>query len=128
MDSLHSVDIEFADAVRRAGRALTASKGQNPEEAGLALANLLRSGAELGPGEREMLAELVTGQWRRRVGPPSRAGERRRVREAVAALRDHYASKGEGRSLAACAEEWAEANGKDVDTVLNIVRRPESNI
>jgi hypothetical protein len=51
--------------IMRAGRAVIAAKGKNPAVEGEELARWLRSGADIGPAEREMLAELVTGVWRR---------------------------------------------------------------
>lgn len=58
----------------RAGRAVIAAKGKDPAIEGEELASWLRSGAEIGPAEREMLAELVTGVWRARKGAKKPTG------------------------------------------------------
>ena len=70
----HRMDGQLLGFVMKAGKAFRAAKGQDPEVEGLDLANWLRSGAEIGEGERELLAELVTGEWRQRKGRPDRVG------------------------------------------------------
>lgn len=51
----------FAHAVRRAGAAFRKGKDVYPEVEGAVLAEMLRSGQpSLGPGERELLAQLAT--------------------------------------------------------------------
>lgn len=89
------VNYHFSKAVRRAGAAFVAAKGKNPTIEGADLAELLLSGAEIGPGEREMLAELVTGQWRRGAGEAGKARElhpeSKVVLEIVSSLRDKVA-------------------------------------
>jgi hypothetical protein len=58
----------------RAGRAFRAAQGKDPQIEGRDLAEWLRSGAEIGEAERELLAELVTGEWRQSKGRPNRPG------------------------------------------------------
>jgi len=58
----------------RAGRAFVAAKGKDPEIEGAALAEFLRSDEPIGQGERELLAQLVTGEWRMPKGRPERVG------------------------------------------------------
>lgn len=70
-----SVDYHFAKAIRRAGAAFQAAKRKDPTIEGSDLAELLLSGAHIGQGEREMLAELVTGRWRRMAGEAGKARE-----------------------------------------------------
>ncbi|MGJ8588800.1 MAG: hypothetical protein ACSHXW_11650 [Yoonia sp.] len=64
----------IAPMIVRAGRAFRAVEGKDPEAEGRELAEWLLSGAEIGPSEREMLAELVTGMWRQSKGRPERVG------------------------------------------------------
>lgn len=58
-------DANFADLIKRAGHAFVNAKGKDPAIEGSELAELLRSDAPLGAGERELLAQLVTGDLRR---------------------------------------------------------------
>jgi len=58
----------------RAGRAFRAVEGKDPQIEGRDLAEWLRSGAEIGEAERELLADLVTGEWRQSKGRPNRPG------------------------------------------------------
>lgn len=67
-------DANLIQLVARAGRAFRACEGLDPVVEGAALAEWLRSGAEIGAVERELLAELVTGEWRRPQGAPKRKG------------------------------------------------------
>ncbi|WP_294609349.1 hypothetical protein [uncultured Roseovarius sp.] len=60
--------------VARAGRAFMAAKGKDPEIEGKPLAEFLLSDEHIGPYERELLAELVTGEWRRPKGRPKGVG------------------------------------------------------
>lgn len=83
----------------RAGRAFVAAKGKDPEIEGAALAEWLRSGAEIGEGEREMLAELVTGEWRERPGAKETTPGTPIVKEVVAALRE-LVERGEKKEAA----------------------------
>ena len=53
------------ELVARAGGGFIAAKGKDPAVEGAPLAKWLLSDAEIKPGDRELLAELVTGQWRR---------------------------------------------------------------
>lgn len=89
------INYHFSQAVRRAGAAFVAAKGKDPTIEGADLAELLLSGAEIGPFEREMLAELVTGEWRRRPGEAGKARELHPestvVRMIVSSLRDKVA-------------------------------------
>lgn len=66
--SLIAVSAGFTGLVSRAGRGFVAAQGKNPEIEGAALAEYLRSDKPLGRGERELLAELVQGHWRKRAG------------------------------------------------------------
>jgi hypothetical protein len=70
----HAIDSQLIEFVLKAGGAFRAAEGKDPEVEGLDLANWLRSGAEIGEGERELLAELVTGKWGKRKGRPDRVG------------------------------------------------------
>lgn len=103
--------------VARAGRAFVAAKGKDPAVEGQALAEWLRSGAEIGPDEREMLAELVTGEWRARKGRPERKGPGTvYAMMLVADLEGRLKSYGPRRSLAA-KQDTAKRFGESVRTV-----------
>lgn len=67
-------DANIIHMIVKAGRAFRAVEDLDPEEEGAPLADWLRSGAEIGPAERELLADLVTGEWRRSRGAPNRKG------------------------------------------------------
>src|SRR6056297_321528 len=60
--------------VARAGRAFIAAKGKDPTVEGKQLAQYLRGDEPIGPNERELLAQLVTGEWRSPKGRPERVG------------------------------------------------------
>ena len=72
-----------ANMIIRAGRAFRAAEGKDPEIEGADLADWLLSDAEITKGDREMLAELVTGQWRRKTKASSAVGSQR-VQEILA--------------------------------------------
>ena len=80
-------DVGFFHAVVRAGRAFVAAKGKDPAKEGVALAELLRAGCPLGPGERDLLADLVTGEWRDRPGRKDVRPGNQAVVDVVAELR-----------------------------------------
>lgn len=77
----------LARALREAGAAWRGGKGADPGTEGAALASLLRGGAELRPGERELLAQMITGEWRRGSSRPPLGAGHPRVVEVVTALR-----------------------------------------
>jgi hypothetical protein len=81
----------FTEMVVRAGRAFVAAKGKNPIEEGGPLAEYLRSERPLGADERQMLADLVTGDWRNRAGRKEVTPSSPRVIKIVKALRKHEA-------------------------------------
>lgn len=65
---------EIFPLILRAGRAFVAAKGKDPTIEGAKLAEFLRSDEPLGADEREMLAQMVTGEWRSPKGRPERVG------------------------------------------------------
>lgn len=81
-------DGDFFQMIIAAGHAFVAAKNGNPEEDGEPLAAFLRSEAPLGPGERELLAQLVLGDWRQRPGAKPVTASHPKVREAVSRLRE----------------------------------------
>ena len=83
----HLVDSTFFHLVRKAAHAFIAAKGKNPATEGKELADYLRSDAPLGPGERDLLAEMVAGEWRRRAGGSRAALSPDKKQEAVRRLR-----------------------------------------
>ena len=95
----------------RAGRAFTAAKGKDPAIEGAELAEWLRSGAEIGPAEREMLAELVTGEWRNRKGRPDRKGPGHPVAKEIVdyyrRYREEYGPNVEEAAAQATAEKFS---------------------
>jgi hypothetical protein len=58
----------------KAGRSFVSAKGKDTAEEGAELAEFLRSDEPIGKEERELLAQLVTGDWRNRKGRPERIG------------------------------------------------------
>ncbi len=98
--------------VVRAGRSFVAAKGKDPAEEGAALAKFLRSDAPVGPQERELLAQLVTGDWRNRKGRPERVGPGNPY--AVALVSDYrrrvaeYGPKGEEAAAQDTAKDFGE--------------------
>lgn len=78
----------FLQLIVQAGRAFIAAKDMDPSEEGRDLAAFLRSDAVLGEAERELLAQLVLGEWRNRVGRPTISDCSPRVIEVVKRLRD----------------------------------------
>ncbi len=59
-----SLDVDFRQAVMRAGRGFVKARDKKPEKEGAALAKYLNSDKPLSKAERSLLAELVTGEWR----------------------------------------------------------------
>ena len=70
---MDSYDMEFFDAVLKAGRGFRKVQDKEPIESGSKLAEYLRSDKPLGKGERELLAQLVTGEMRNPSKPVGRA-------------------------------------------------------
>ncbi|WP_126155285.1 hypothetical protein [Paracoccus haematequi] len=90
----------MAHAVRRAGTAWRHGKRDDPAITGAALAAALRGDpARLGPGERALLADLVTGEWRRGENRPSKGAGNRHVAAVVEAFRNRV-SIGTARKVA----------------------------
>ncbi|MEI4261913.1 hypothetical protein [Roseovarius sp. D0-M9] len=54
----------FSNMLVRAGHAFVAAEGKDPTEAGAELADYIRKG-DLDQNELDLIAELVTGYWRR---------------------------------------------------------------
>ncbi len=105
--------------VARAGRAFKPVDGKDPTTEGAALAEFLRSDAPLGPDERELLAQLVTGEWGRPNGRPARVGPGHPYAVAlVSDYRRRVAEHGPGGEEAA-AQDAARA----FDTSPRTVRR-----
>jgi hypothetical protein len=103
--------------IMRAGRAVIAAKGKDPAIEGEELARWLRSAADIGPAEREMLAELVTGVWRARKGARNRPGPGMSTAIAlVADFEERLASYGARRVLLAKGDTAA-LFGESVCTV-----------
>jgi hypothetical protein len=95
-------DPNLTNMVARAGRAFVAAKNKSPRVEGADLAAWLRSGAEIGPQERELLAELVTGVWRANQGRPTRKGPGHAYAQAVVSdLENRLETYGKNMSLAA---------------------------
>jgi hypothetical protein len=103
--------------VVRAGRAFTAAKGKDPAVEGAALADWLRSGAEIGPAEREMLAELVTGEWRNRKGRPERVGPGHPYAQAIVSDLEKRLREYQPKMALAAKQDTAKAFGESVRTV-----------
>lgn len=103
----------------RAGRAFVAAKGKDPAGEGAKLAEYLRSDAPIGAEERELLAELVTGEWRNKKGRPERVGPGHKYATAVVAeYRRRVEEYGPKREEAA-----AQDTAKSFDTTTRTVRR-----
>lgn len=81
----------LARALREAGAAWRGGKEADPATEGAALASMLRTGMELRPGERELVAQMITGEWRRGSSRPPVGAGHPRVVEVVAALRQKLA-------------------------------------
>lgn len=82
----------MAHAVRRTGTAWRHGKRDDPAITGAALAAALRGDpAHLGQGERALLADLVTGEWRRGVNRPSKGAGHTRIAAVVEAFRKKIA-------------------------------------
>ncbi|MBR3370906.1 MAG: hypothetical protein IKG52_09765 [Rhodobacteraceae bacterium] len=108
--------------VVRAGRAFIAAKGKDPAVEGAALAEWLRSGAEIGPAEREMLADLVTGEWRDRKGAkPRKSPGHSRAKEIVADLNSRLQKYGPKMGEAA-RQDTANAFGISVRTLSRYMK------
>ena len=104
---------EIIPLIARAGRAFNAAKGKDPTIEGAKLADFLRSDAPLGPNERELLAQMVTGEWRNKKGRPERVGPGHQYAEAIVAdYRDRvsrYGPKGEEAAAQDTAKEFGES-------------------
>jgi len=77
----------FMNAIALAGRAFVAAKGKDPIIEGAELAKHLLSDRPLSRGERKLLAELVTGEWRRPAGRTQLTPSTPIVKDVVARLR-----------------------------------------
>jgi hypothetical protein len=118
-DELTIIDLDFAHAVRLASDALF-SRGRRGSTA--ALIEYLLSDRQIGRGERQYLADLIEGDFRRARGkPPLNAAERSRRRDAVARLAAVKAQwRGEGRRQpfhADALQTVAAEFGVDVETL-----------
>jgi hypothetical protein len=83
----------------RAGHAFVAAEGKDPTKEGAELAAWLRSGQPIDENERELLAQLVTGYWRR---PPSgRPRSTRQIQQIADAYQRRKAEYGRGGATAA---------------------------
>lgn len=78
----------FLPLVVQAGRAFVAAKEMDPSEEGKALAEFLRSNNPIGAGERELLAQLVLGEWRNMAGRPEITASTPQVIKVVERLRE----------------------------------------
>lgn len=87
-DENSSVDAGFRLAVIRAGRAFVEAKNADPTIEGKELAEYLASDSPLGRGEREMLADLVIGAWRKPTGRRQVTAGQRHVEDVVTTLRE----------------------------------------
>jgi hypothetical protein len=105
--------------VVRAGRGFRAAEGKDPAIEGAALAEWLRSGAEIGEADRELLAQLVTGEWRRSAGGESVNAGQEVVQNVVFELRQRV-EKGEKKEAA--KEAVAQEYGVSRATVENYER------
>jgi hypothetical protein len=109
--------VSITNIVFRAGRAFVAAKGKDPEVEGKALADWLRSGADIGENERELLAELVTGEMRLPKGRPPRKGPGHpEAQQIVTYYKGLLIEYGPGRSLAA-KQDTASHFGLKVRTI-----------
>ena len=106
----------ITDMVARAGRAFVAAKGKDPAQEGAALAAWLRSGAEIGPDQREALAQLVTGEWRRK-SKPMRPGPGHPYAQALVADLEERLQRYGQRKAKVAKYETAEKFGESVRTV-----------
>ena len=119
-----SYDVEFADAIRRTAGVLNASALRDAAESGktAALLKYLRSERELGPGERELLAELLAGEIGRPKGrrglPKSEKDFRVRVCAEVKDKIAEMRSAGlQGPWQEKAIKKVADRNGRSVDQV-----------
>lgn len=109
----------FSNLVARAGQAFVAAKGKDPEIEGALLAEYLLSDRPLGADERTLLAEMVTGCWRKPAGRGKVLPGQRQVIEVVAALR---VAVDAGVPKEAAKAEVAAKFGLSVGTVENYER------
>ena len=105
--------------VVRAGRSFVAAKGKKPAEEGAMLAEYLRSDAPIGEQERELLAQLVTGEWRNRKGRPERFGPGHAY--AIALVSDYRRRVAENGPKG--EEAAAQDTAKTFDETTRTVRR-----
>lgn len=107
----------LAHAVRLSGLAWRSGKDVDAETAGGALAGMLRDPAtRIGVGERNLLADLVTGELRRGVSRPPKGAGRADITAVTAALRKQIDS---GSLRKNALEDTARAFGLSVRTVQN---------
>ena len=88
MKSDDTCEAGFMNAISLAGRAFVAAKGKDPTIEGAELAKRLLSDHPLSKGQRKLLAELVTGEWRRRAGRTQLTPSTPIVKDVVARLRE----------------------------------------
>lgn len=112
-------DAGFMNSIVLAGRAFKAAKGKNPAIEGKDLANYLLSDRPLGLMERQLLAELILGEWRKPAGRGEVLPGQTRVVEVVKALRD---KEGDGEKKEAAKLAVATEFGLSRSTVENYER------
>ena len=78
--------MKFFDAVLEAGRSFRAVQDKEPEISGENLAEYLRSEKPIGRGERELLAQLVTGEMRNSSKPTR--NHARTIKAAVRVIKE----------------------------------------
>ena len=133
----HVGSSQVTSLVVRAGQAFIKAKGKDPEIEGKPLADWLRSGEQIGEMERELLAQLVTGEWRKLKGRPAVKGSgHSNVQDIAKRYRTLQAEYGPRKSLAAkqdTAEEFSvsertvERRDKEVRALTDAIAKAESS-
>ncbi|RWR28546.1 hypothetical protein D2T29_16695 [Sinirhodobacter populi] len=110
----------MAHAVRRAGTAWRKGKDADPTTTGAPLAAILRGDpARLGPGERALLADMVTGELRRGQSAPTKGAGHPDVLAVVEAVNKRL---NEGDKLEFASEFVAAQFEIDKRTVFNYLK------
>jgi hypothetical protein len=109
----------FVTAAKRAGQAFAPASDKDPAVEGQALAEYLRSDSPLGKDERELLAQLVLGDWRKPPHRPTYGAGSNRIMAIVAHYRQLVAG---GMQKSKAKHKTGDKFGIQIDRVNKILK------
>lgn len=132
---MHTVDTDFHYACLRAAGMIKSKKSRQARiDATCEVVAILLSERAIGPGERQLLADLLTGELDRPHSRPAlSAQQRQQRRERVHMVRqyqDEKAAAGRKISIADAVQAMADENrltADDVEKLINFMSRSQGS-